>query len=124
MSLGIDIGKFSVKIVELVQIKDQVSIKNIGEKNIFDDLNKSDHDKITKSQISACIQDLCKEMNLKPRKVKQLTSSLSGKAIDIRQITTLEMPDHELIVSLELEAKKHVPLDGTDAVIDYHFIFT
>ena len=46
----------------------------------------------------------------------------SGKSIDIRQITTLDMPDEELIVSLELEAKKHTPLDGTDAIIDYHHL--
>ena len=32
------------------------------------------------------------------------------------------MPDNELLVSLELEAKKHVPLDGTDAIIDYHLL--
>ena len=122
MSFGLDIGKYSVKIVELEQNKDQIAIKNIGEKNLFDDLNKFDHDKITKSQISACVQDLCVQMNIKPKKIKELTSSLSGKAIDIRQVTTLEMPDSELIVSLELEAKKHVPLDGTDAVIDYHLL--
>ena len=122
MSLGLDIGKYSVKIVELEKNKDQVVIKNIGEKNLFDDLNKFDHDKITKSQMSACIQDLCNEMNIKPKKIKTLTSSLSGKAIDVRQVTTLEMPDNELLVSLELEAKKHVPLDGTDAVIDYHLL--
>ena len=122
MSLGLDIGKYSIKIVELEKNKDQVVIKNIGEKNLFDDLNKFDHDKITKSQMSACIQDLCNEMNIKPKKIKALTSSLSGKAIDVRQVTTLEMPDSELLVSLELEAKKHIPLDGTDAVIDYHLL--
>ena len=32
------------------------------------------------------------------------------------------MPDEELSVSLELEAKKHIPLDGTDAIIDYHHL--
>ena len=122
MSLGIDIGKYSVKIVELEQSGDQTKIKKIGEKNLFDDLTKYNHDKITASQISACIQDLCNEMNIKPKKIKTLTSSLSGKSIDVRQVTTLEMPDNELLVSLELEAKKHVPLDGTDAVIDYHLL--
>ena len=34
----------------------------------------------------------------------------------------MEMPDNELIVSLELEAKKHVPLDGTDAVVDFYHL--
>ena len=100
MSLGIDIGKFSVKIVELEKEQENIVIKNIGSKSLFDNLDSFDHDKITKSQIIACIQDLCNEMNIKPKKIKTLTSSLSGKSIDVRQVTTLEMPDNELLVSL------------------------
>ena len=42
--------------------------------------------------------------------------------VDIREIITLDMPDQELSVSLELEAKKHIPSDGTDAIIDYHHL--
>ena len=122
MSIGLDIGKFSIKLIELEKSNDSISVKNIGKKNLFDDLNKFDHDKISKSQIKACIEDLCNQMKIKPKKIKNITSSLSGKLIDVRQISTLEMPDHELSVSLELEAKKHVPLDGTDAIIDYHLL--
>jgi len=124
MSIGLDIGKYSIKIVELEKVNNKISVKNIGKKNIFDNMKKYNHDKISKSQIAACIQDLCDKMKIKPKKIKQLTSSISGKSIDARQITTLEMPDNELIVSLELEAKKHVPLDGTDAIIDYHLLGT
>tara|TARA_Y100000996_G_scaffold72800_1_gene49017 strand:+ start:695 stop:1774 length:1080 start_codon:yes stop_codon:yes gene_type:complete len=122
MSIGIDIGKFSIKLVELEKNNDLVVVKNIGKKNLFEDINKFDHDKISKSQIKACIEDLCEQMKIKPKKIKNITSSLSGKLIDVRQISTLEMPDNELSVSLELEAKKHVPLDGTDAIIDYHLL--
>ena len=122
MSIGLDIGKFSIKLIELEKSNDSISVKNIGKKNLFDDLNKFDYDKISKSQIKACIEDLCNQMKIKPKKIKNITSSLSGKLIDVRQISTLEMPDHELSVSLELEAKKHVPLDGTDAIIDYHLL--
>ena len=122
MSLGIDIGKFSVKIVELEKEQENIVIKNIGSKSLFDNLDSFNHDKITKSQIIACIQDLCNDLKIKPKKIKQITSSLSGKSIDVRQVATLDMPDNELVVSLELEAKKHVPLDGTDAVIDYHHL--
>ena len=122
MSLGLDIGKYSIKIVELAKDKDQVYVKNIGSKNTFDNLNKFDLEKLSKTQIAACIQDLCNELNIKPKKMKTLISSLSGENIDVRQISTMEMPDNELIVSLELEAKKHVPLDGTDAVVDFYHL--
>ena len=119
MSLGIDIGKFSIKAVQLSKDGNEVKVDNIGIINTFDDINKFNLDNLSKSQVSACLQDLLAKMNIKPKKVKNIVSSLSGKSTDIRQITTLDMPDNELLVSLELEAKKHVPLDGTEAIIDY-----
>ena len=119
MSLGIDIGKFSIKAVQLSKDDNEVKVDNIGIINTFDDVNKFNLDNLSKSQVSACLQDLLAKMNIKPKKVKNIVSSLSGKSTDIRQITTLDMPDNELLVSLELEAKKHVPLDGTEAIIDY-----
>jgi len=122
MSIGIDIGKYSVKIVELSLTKGEVSIKKIGDLNTFKDINKFDLEKISKSQLEACVQDLSKKMSINPRKMKQVISSISGILVDIRQISTLDMPDEELSVSLELEAKKHIPLDGTDAIIDYHHL--
>ena len=122
MILGIDIGKYNIKIVQLSKKDNEIKIDNIGSYNTFDDLNKFNLDNISKSQLSAAIQELLKKLNINPKKVKKVISSLSGSAIDARQLTTLEMPDNELIVSLELEAKKHMPLDGTDAIIDFHHL--
>ncbi len=124
MSTGIDIGKYSTKIVELSLTKDEVAVKKIGTLNTFEDINKFDFEKISRSQLEACIQDLSKKMSINPRKAKNAISSISGTLVDIRQISTLDMPDEELSVSLELEAKKHIPLDGTDAIIDYHHLGT
>ena len=122
MIVGIDIGKYSIKMVQLSKVGDKVIVDQIGTIKTFNDLNKFKLDNLSKSQLSACIQDLANSMNIKPKKMKNLVSSLPSKVIDIRQITTLDMPDEELLVSLELEAKKHIPLDGTDAIIDYHHI--
>ena len=119
MTLGIDIGKYKIKIVELEKSNNEVSIKNIDSFMVFDDINKFNLEKITSSQIEACIQDLCKKMNLNPKKYKNIITSIPGNIVDVRQITTLDMPDEELSISLELEAKKHIASDGTDAIIDY-----
>lgn len=122
MSLGIDIGKYSIKIVELEKSNDIITLKNYGYKNTVDDLSTFDLEKINKSQLIACIQDLCKEMKINPKKIKNVVTSLSNAAVDVRQITTLDLPDDELSVSLEMEAKKHIALDGTDPIIDYHHL--
>ena len=107
MSLGIDIGKYSIKIVELNENDGSVEIINSGIINTFNDLKLYNLDKISNSQITASIQDLLLRMNIKPKKIKKLISSLSGKDVDARQVSILDMPDNELILSLEL--KKHLP---------------
>ena len=72
MSLGIDIGKFSIKLVELERDKEQINLINVGSINTFDNIDLYDIDKISKSQIIACIQDLCSNMNIKTKKVKKI----------------------------------------------------
>ena len=122
MSLGIDIGKHSIKIVEIQKTNDTIQLKNADSLNTFNDMKLFDLEKLNNSQIIASIQDLCKKMNINPKKMKQIVSSLPSDLADVRQITTLDLPDDELTISLELEAKKHIPLDGTDTIIDYHHL--
>ena len=122
MSIGIDIGKYKIKIVELEKVNDSVNIVKADSFSTFDNLEKFDLEKINASQIEACIQDLCKQMDINPKRAKMVVSSLPGGIVDVRQVRTLDMPDQDLSVSLELEAKKHIPTDGTDAIIDYHHL--
>ena len=122
MSFALDIGKFSIKIVELEKVNDKIKIVNLDSIAIVEDLDTYNIDKLSKSQISASIQDLSLKLNIKPKKIKNLISSLPGTYVDTRQVSILDMPDNELLQALELEAKKHVPLDGTEAIIDYHHI--
>ncbi len=122
MSIALDIGKFSIKLVELEKVNDTIKIVNLDSIDIVEDLDTYNIDKLSKSQISASIQDLLSKLNIKPKKIKNLISSLPGVYVDTRQVSILDMPDNELLQALELEAKKHVPLDGTEAIIDYHHI--
>ena len=94
----------------------------MGSLSVFEDINKFDLEKISRSQLEACVNDLARDLGINTKKAKNVVSSISGSMVDIREITTLDMEDQELSVSLELEAKKHIPLDGTDAIIDYHHI--
>ena len=122
MSLGIDIGKYSIKLVELDYINNEAQVKTIGSIPVFDDINKFNLEKISRSQLEACLQDLCKQLSINTKRTKNIISSIPGSLVDIREIATLDMPDQELSTSLELEAKKHIPLDGTDAIIDFHHL--
>ena len=40
MSLGLDIGKHSIKIVELLSNNGKIEVKSLGAKPIFEDMNQ------------------------------------------------------------------------------------
>ena len=48
--------------------------------------------------------------------------SINGKKVSLKFLTTLEVEEEELNNILNFEAKKLVPLDGSDPVIDYHIL--
>ena len=122
MSIGLDIGHFKSKIIILSKSGDNIEVQKISSRNTFNDLNVFDPDTITKAQWVASIQDLCKDIKINPKSQKNLVSSLIGSSTTIKQILTVEMAGEELVQALEFEAKKHIPLDGTEVIMDYHII--
>ena len=118
MILGVDFGFYSVKVVVFNDNK----ISTIGEKNIIEDLNRFDPDKIESTHWVSAFLNLCKELDINLKKINSVVSSIGGKKISIKSITTLEVEEEELNNILTFEAKKLVPLDGSDPVIDYHIL--
>tara|TARA_B100002052_G_scaffold226762_1_gene209038 strand:- start:329 stop:1378 length:1050 start_codon:yes stop_codon:yes gene_type:complete len=122
MSLGLDIGHFKSKIVMLSGSGENIEALKVDNCDTFNDLNLFDPETITKAQWVASIQDLFKELKINPKGQKDLVSSLIGSSTTIKQILTIEMAGQELVQALEFEAKKHIPLDGTEVIMDYHIV--
>ena len=122
MSIGIDIGHFKSKLIMLSKSGKDVEVQKINNCNSFNDLKIFDPDTVTKAQWVASIQELCKDVKINPKNQKNLVSSLIGSSTTIKQILTVEMAGEELTQALEFEAKKHIPLDGTEPILDYHII--
>ena len=121
MILSIDIGNSNVKIIQSELKGEKLHIVKAGSKLINSD-SKKIPETIEQAQFVATINELCKEMDINPRKMKNIISGLTGKEVTIKQLTTLEMSQEELGESLEFEAKKHIPLDGTEPILDYYII--
>ena len=122
MSTGIDIGTSEVKLIELSKVNDNPVVSKISSKLTWEDLNTFDPEKLEKAHWVSCIKDICTHIKITPKKIKSAISAISGKNLSVKEITTLEMGEDELFQSLEFEAKKHIPLDGTEAVLDYHIL--
>ncbi len=122
MITAIDLGYSTVKILQLTGGSSGYTVLNSGSKSISNNLKTYDPEKISKSNWVAAIQDLTKEMGINPKKVKNLITSISGYGVSVKQVSTMEMSEDEMINSLEFEARKHIPLDGSEPVIDFHML--
>jgi len=118
MILGIDFGHYSIKIVAIENKK----IHAIGEKAIVEDLSLFNPDKLEVSHWASAFKVLCDDLNINIKKINKIVSSISGSRVSIKPMSTLEMEESELIEILNFEAKKHVPLDGSNPVVDYHIL--
>lgn len=118
MILGIDFGHYSIKVVAIENKK----IQAIGEQTIIEDFSLFDTDKLEVSHWASAFKILCTNLNINLKKIDKVVSSVAGSKVSIKPMSTLEMEESELIEILNFEAKKHVPLDGSDPVVDYHII--
>ena len=120
MILGVDFGYYSVK----VSVINADKIHVIGEKSLVDDYSMFDPDKLEVSHWVSAFQNLCEELKINIKKIDSIVSSISGTKVSIKPMTTLEVEESELLNILTFEAKKHIPLDGSEPVIDYHMLGT
>ncbi|NQU67087.1 MAG: type IV pilus assembly protein PilM [Candidatus Marinimicrobia bacterium] len=119
MILGLDIGRQVVKMVTMEVNKQKIKILDVGERSLFDVNQTYDPDKVSKPYWAMAIKELFSHKGLKPKKIRNLITALNGTHASIKQITTLDMSKDELLSAMIFEARKHIPMDGTDAVVDY-----
>ena len=122
MFLGLDIGRQYVKMVTAEKTKDGYRVLDAGSRLVPDANSAFDPEKIDRSHWVMAVRELFKQQSFNPKKAKSLITGIGGTSASIKQITTMEMPSEELESAMTFEARKHIPMDGTDAVIDYQIL--
>ena len=121
-TVGIDVGTHSVKIVHLKKLHDGFKLLNYevrptvpqGVEYVLSDLRPE--------RYAPVIVEMLKTLRIAPKRIKHLVSSIGGDNTSIKQIKTIFLPDDELESALFFEAKKHIPISGTDMVLDYQVL--
>ena len=122
MFLGLDIGRQYVKMVAAEKTKDGYRVLDAGSRLVPDANSAFDPEKIDRSHWVMAVRELFKQQSFNPKKAKSLITGIGGSSASIKQITTMEMRSEELESAMTFEARKHIPMDGTDAVIDYQIL--
>ncbi|MBL7013302.1 MAG: type IV pilus assembly protein PilM [Candidatus Marinimicrobia bacterium] len=119
MILGLDIGRHTIKLVSVEKTKEGFKILDAASRLVPDANRAYDPEKIDKPMWIMAIKELMRLQGINPKRVKNIVTGIGGVHASVKQITTLDMPTEELHSSMTLEARKHIPMDGTDAVIDF-----
>jgi len=123
MSIGIDIGRYQIKIVQLQKTPKGYNLLNFGAEPVFDTKRDYDPERLEEEKIIASVDRLLKRMKINPRRIKLVTTGLSNQLSSIRQMKMMNTDDEdELASALQFEARKHIPMDGTDALMDFQIL--
>ncbi len=121
-TVGIDIGTHSIKIVHLKKLHEGFKLLNYeisptvatGTEYIPSDL--------LPERYGPVLCEMLNTLKINPKRIQHLVTSIGGDNTSIKQIKTIFLPDEELESALFFEAKKHIPISGTDMILDYQVI--
>jgi type IV pilus assembly protein PilM len=116
--LGLDIGTSAVKLVEIDRSKKGHELTFAGLAPIPDGAVA---DKAIKKPdaVGAAINNLIRNSKTK---LKQVSSSLSGKSVIIKQVTMNSMSDNQLEKQIEMEAEPYIPFDIKEVNLDFYIM--
>ncbi|MCD6160910.1 MAG: type IV pilus assembly protein PilM [candidate division Zixibacteria bacterium] len=120
--IGLDIGSYSVKLVELENDGSRYRLKNYFIKDLYTGDEEIDSGGPDISRLETAVREAFQAVKINPKRAKNVNSSFGGKAISIKQIKSISLAPEEMESSLLFEARKHLPLDESDAIIDYQIL--
>jgi len=120
MILGLDIGRQYIKTVVLEKHRSGgYKLINAAERLIPEQHKAFDPEDVNRPLVVMAIKEILKQQKINPKRARNLVSNINGTNVSVRQLMTMDMPTEELQSALTFEARKHIPMDGTDAVIDF-----
>jgi type IV pilus assembly protein PilM len=121
-SLGLDIGSYTVKMVEIDIEEGRRKLKNFSVVDIYGEGEEYEPEGASYGRLTAALKNCFKQMKVAPKRVKALNSSIGGTNVAVKQIRSIPLSPEELESSLAFEARKHLPMDDTEAILDFQII--
>jgi type IV pilus assembly protein PilM len=119
---GLDIGTYAVKLVEIDDENGRYRLKNYSIVDLYREGEEYDIEGSSYGRQIEALKNCFKQLRLNPKRVKTLNCSLGGQNVAVKQIRSIPLGAEELESSLTFEARKHLPLDDTDAILDFQIL--
>jgi type IV pilus assembly protein PilM len=109
-SVGLDIGNFSVKVVELSKQADKLMLKGVG----YSAINPKEPNSLV-----AAVQQAVKEAKLSTKKVN---ASIFPEGVIVRYLLLPAMSQEELKKAMNFEVERYAPFSKEDVVSDFQIL--
>jgi type IV pilus assembly protein PilM len=121
-SLGLDIGSFSIKMVEIDIEDTRRKLKSYAIVEIYGEGEEYNAEGASYNRLSTALKSCFRQAKVAPKRVKNLNCGLGGNSVAVKQIRSIPLSPEELESSLAFEARKHLPLDDTEAILDFQIV--
>jgi type IV pilus assembly protein PilM len=123
LRVGLDIGSHAIKMV-LAEKGSHGKLRLVKaiSRDIYAGQEKFDLDGPKKTLVVPLLLEMFQEAGVRPKRVAHLGSCIGGSNQAAKEIRTLQMAEEEMASSILQEARKHVPLDGSESVVDYQIL--
>lgn len=108
--VGLDIGSYSVKILE---------VSASGDKNSLVCLGLKKHPSLAHEVVVETIKSLAEEIKVD---TKDANISVSGPSVIVRFVSMPKMREDELKSAIKFEAEKYIPFAISDCIVDYQVL--
>ena len=120
--VGLDIGTNSIKLVVMDKSGGRMRPLRIVKQDIYHEPENYDPEGPKRSVAVPALADTFKLAGMNPRKVRNLYTAIGGAQVSAKEIASVHLDDEEMASAMLLEARKHIPLDGSSTIIDYQIL--
>jgi len=116
--IGVDIGSYSVKVLELKSKKNGYLLKNLNHKELTSDVI-SEGTIVDYGEVVNSINDIFKESNFSHKKV---AAALKGNAVIAKRLSVPTVDDKNFDEVFRWEAEQYIQMDMDEVNIDYEML--
>jgi type IV pilus assembly protein PilM len=122
LRVGLDVGSHSIKVVFMEKSGNKNRLVDYRVRELYTGEDTYSPDGPRNAQVVPLLLEIFYEMGVTPKRIKFLSSSVGGHTTSAKEISSLHMTEEEMASAFLLEARKHLPLDGSETVVDYQVV--
>ena len=122
LRVGLDLGSHSIKLVAVEKVGPRFRLVKWKCHEMYTGGDRYDPEGPKKSVAVPHLMKVMSDLQIIPKRIKRLASCIGGQQVSAKEISSVMQTESEMASSLLLEARKHIPLDGSETVVDYQIL--